>query len=99
TVRSDPGLSAAYPSHFGSRMMVILADGSRLTELVPDALGDKENPLSEDAIMAKSVDLMDAAGVPADLAGRLIEQAMALSSGTTLATFRASLADAFHATA
>jgi 2-methylcitrate dehydratase PrpD len=69
--------SRAYPLHFGAAVAVTLADGTLLSAEVPDALGDPENPLAEDAILAKATMLMQTAGVasPADV----IAAAMALA--------------------
>jgi 2-methylcitrate dehydratase PrpD len=99
SVREDDRLSSAYPSHFGSAVTVELADGSRLTENVPDALGDSENPLSADAVVAKSLDLMAQAGIDAGLAARLVDQAKDLAGGGSFAAFRSSLAEAFRTAA
>ena len=54
-----------------------------LRETVPDALGDPENPLAEDAILAKARMLMESAGVTR--AAAVIAAALALADGAPAA--------------
>jgi 2-methylcitrate dehydratase PrpD len=77
------GFTRAYPLHFGAAVSVTLADGTVLREDVPDALGDPENPLTEDEILAKATMLMQSAGVasPADV----IAAALALAEDAPVA--------------
>jgi len=63
TLVEDPSFTRAYPFHFGSAVEITLADGTVLHESVPDALGDPENPLSDDAILVKATMLLGSAGV------------------------------------
>jgi len=75
----DPAFTRAYPAHFGAAVTVTLADGAVLRHAVPDALGDPENPLAEEAILAKARMLMESAGVARPDA--VIAAALALAEG------------------
>jgi 2-methylcitrate dehydratase PrpD len=83
TVAEDPAFTRAYPAHFGAAVAVELAGGTELREEVPDALGDPENPLREDAILAKARMLMESAGVARP--GDAIDAALALAEGAPAA--------------
>jgi 2-methylcitrate dehydratase PrpD len=83
TVAAEPGFTRAYPTHYGAAIRVTLADGETLRESVPDALGDPENPLAEDAILAKARMLMESAGVAR--ADGVIVAALALADGAPAA--------------
>jgi 2-methylcitrate dehydratase PrpD len=82
-VAEGPGFTHAYPAHYGAAVQVTLADGTTLREAVPDALGDPENPLAEDAILAKARMLMEHAGVMR--ADGVIAAALALADGAPAA--------------
>jgi 2-methylcitrate dehydratase PrpD len=79
TVAEAAAFTSAYPAHYGAAVTVTLADGSTLREAVPDALGDPENPLAEDAILGKARMLMESAGVTR--ADAVIAAALALIDG------------------
>jgi 2-methylcitrate dehydratase PrpD len=79
TVAEDAAFTRAYPAHFGAAVTVTLEDGSTLREAMPDALGDPENPLAEDAILAKARMLMASAGVAPARAEDAIAAALALA--------------------
>jgi 2-methylcitrate dehydratase PrpD len=83
TVAVDPGLSAAYPAHFGAEVTVE-TDTGPLTARVTDAWGDTENPMDTDAILTKYRRLVAAAGVRPDLARSLADAALALPDGGPL---------------
>ena len=57
----DPDLDAAYPSHWGARVTVRTDDAEHEWS-VADALGDPENPMSQDDLIAKAVALVAAGG-------------------------------------
>jgi 2-methylcitrate dehydratase PrpD len=59
TVAEDPGLTAAYPAHFGARIGDLLLSDTR---------GDPERPLSATGVEAKARSLMTWGGVDADKA-------------------------------
>jgi 2-methylcitrate dehydratase PrpD len=82
TLAEDPALTRAYPLRFGASVSVTLGDGTVLREAVPDALGDPENPLAEDAILAKARMLMESAAVAPDA---IIAAALALAEGAPVA--------------
>jgi 2-methylcitrate dehydratase PrpD len=77
TAAEDPAFTRAYPAHFGAAVTVTLQDGTTLREAVPDALGDPENPLAEEAILAKARMLMGSAGVAPARAEAAIAAALA----------------------
>ena len=83
TVAEGAGFTRAYPAHYGAAVQVTLTDGTVLRETVPDALGDPENPLPEDAILAKARMLMESAGVMR--AEAVIAAALALADGAPAA--------------
>jgi 2-methylcitrate dehydratase PrpD len=83
TVADSTAFTHAYPAHYGAAVTVTLADGTTLHEAVPDALGDPENPLAEDAILAKARMLMESAGVTR--ADAVIAAALALADGAPAA--------------
>lgn len=58
-----PDLDATYPDHYGARVTLQLADGTRRTHAVADSLGDPERPMDEAAVLAKARALMDYGGV------------------------------------
>lgn len=89
TVAEDGAFTRAYPRHFGAAVEVALEDGATLREAVPDALGDPENPLDEDAIRAKAVTLMEGAGVASPDA--VVAAALALADGAAAADLDAAL--------
>jgi 2-methylcitrate dehydratase PrpD len=84
SVAVDPGLSAAYPAHFGATVTVTTARGS-LSATVADAWGDSENPMDAAAIRAKYDALAAAAGLPSDTSGDLAGAILALPAGGPLA--------------
>lgn len=53
-VNVDKYFSDAYPSHWGCRVTIILADGTRHSHMVTDASGSMENPLSTEQIITKA---------------------------------------------
>lgn len=89
TVAEDAAFTRAYPAHFGAALAVTLADGVVLRHAVPDALGDPENPLAEDALLAKARMLMESVGVTRT--GPVIAAALALAEGATAAALNAAL--------
>jgi 2-methylcitrate dehydratase PrpD len=76
-VVENAAFSRAYPLHFGAAVSVTLADGTRLREEVPDALGDPENPLTEEEILDKATMLMQSAGIAAP--AEVVAAALALT--------------------
>ena len=98
-VATDDFYTNAYPRHFGASVTVELSDGSTATEAVSDALGDSENPLSQDAVISKCRGLMHHAQIPDHLADRLISQALALAEGAPVLDLKLSLAEALRSAA
>ena len=82
-----------YPRHYGTSVEIILESGATIAAEVPDALGDPENPLSDDRILMKAMLLMASAGVPERVAARIAEAVLTLPFGPDLTTLSAALAD------
>jgi 2-methylcitrate dehydratase PrpD len=61
-VNGVPRWTRAYPAHYGAEVRVWLRNGEVLSAQVADALGDPENPMSEAAIVSKTMHLIQAAG-------------------------------------
>ncbi len=53
----DPSLDAGYPASWPASVEVVTTDGRRLTERTEYALGEPENPVSREGLVAKFVDL------------------------------------------
>ena len=96
SVAADNSYTNAYPQHFGATLTIELRDGTKISEAVADALGDSENPLSGEAVIAKCRELLDYADIPGQLAERLISQALALAEGAPVSDLKASLAQALR---
>ena len=79
-----PAFADPYPDRYGSGLLVTLADGEAIETVVPDALGDPENPLSDERIVAKALALLDHAGVPEAEARAVIDAALALTEAPDL---------------
>lgn len=94
TVTASDAFTAPYPAHFGSAVAVTLGSGEVISRSVADAWGDSENPISDAALYAKARDLMCAAGLAPECADALIEAALALAEGGTLAPLRNAMAKA-----
>lgn len=91
TVAAEDPFASAYPARYGAGITVKMADGRQIDAAVGDALGDPENPLSEDRIIAKALDLMAAGGVAPEPAQRVVAAAMALPDGAPLSDLSAAL--------
>lgn len=81
-VRASPGHDAAYPSHYGARVTLVLEDGSRRTHAVDDALGDPERPMDLGDLVSKAETLMAYGGVAPARALQAIQAAIALCDAT-----------------
>lgn len=63
TTTADADIDAAYPEHYGARVVVTLDDGRRWQHAVADSLGDPERPLDVEQIVDKARLLMAYGGV------------------------------------
>ncbi len=54
----DPRAEAGYPGHRAATVTVITADGQRFTEHAPTRKGDPDNPLTDDELSEKFVELV-----------------------------------------
>lgn len=77
--------ASAYPRRFGSGLVARFDDGTTVEASVPDALGDPENPLSEDDVVAKAEVLIAAAGLDTRETDAMVRAALALAEGGTVA--------------
>jgi 2-methylcitrate dehydratase PrpD len=82
SVGLSEALEAAYPTHWGGALEVTLSDGSRLRKERQDALGDPENPLSRDRLIAKASELFRHGGM--DRPAQLVEDILGLVDGGAL---------------
>lgn len=94
TVAATDAFTKPYPRHFGSAVTITLTTGETLSHRVADAWGDSENPISDEALFSKARALMAAAGVAADRADALVDAALGLAAGGTLAPLRHAMARA-----
>lgn len=62
-VEADEGFTKRYPARFGASVEVALKGGGRLIVEIGDALGDPENPASDDLIYQKSMALFAYGGL------------------------------------
>ncbi|MDB5591920.1 MmgE/PrpD family protein [Enterovirga sp.] len=85
TVAVSEPYGSAYPRRFGSGLEARYQDGTTVAVAVHDALGDPENPLSRDALIAKAETLIAAAGRDADETRAVIRAALALDQGGAIA--------------
>jgi len=57
-----PAQEQAYPKSFGAQLHLKMASGTQHSSEVVNVLGDPENPLSPDQVMAKATQLLQASG-------------------------------------
>lgn len=93
-VEEDVDLTARYPSRFGAAIDATLRDGAVRTAACPDALGDPENPASEEQLRAKAAALFARGGLDAAAGRALEEAALALAEGGMLEDYAACLFEA-----
>lgn len=91
TARAGVPYASAYPARYGAGLHLTLRDGSRREFAVPDALGDPENPVSRDQLIAKTKTLCAAGGLAESEADILIATVLALADGGPLADYAAAL--------
>jgi 2-methylcitrate dehydratase PrpD len=90
-VTVSPGLDKAYPRHFGCEVRLSFVTGEIRAARVLDALGDPENPLRNDQIIAKSRMLMDTARVAPDQKEQVIQACLQLPYGGSLRDLTAAI--------
>ena len=91
TLSLDAEHEGAYPQRFGASLSVALQDGQQLQFQQNHALGDPECPMSDEAVRAKALGLMEAAGLAAPLAQALVAQTRALPDSEDLGLWWAQL--------
>jgi 2-methylcitrate dehydratase PrpD len=90
TVAAADPWASAYPARYGAAVTVTLSDGATRRAEIPHALGDPDNPVDEDRLVAKARALMDLGGHPDP--DRLIGAALGLAPGGALSDFAHALA-------
>ncbi len=93
SVQETERFQKRYPGHFGSGVDITMSDGTVLSVDAPDALGDPENPLTEERIVAKSRRLMAAARLPDQSIEQMIDATLSLRTTGSLARFSALAGD------
>ncbi len=91
-VTTAPRFDALYPARYGAAVTITLKGGERLQAEAPDALGDPENPLTEDRLVEKARMLCEAGGFSPAQTDALITGALDLSAGGRVEAFTAALA-------
>jgi 2-methylcitrate dehydratase PrpD len=86
-VSEDPGITRAYPAHFGAKVRLKMASGDVMEASVIDALGDPEWPLSTDQIRSKALNLMAAGGFDPARAAALAAAALSMAEGAALSDY------------
>ena len=71
---ADP-FASAFPARYGAEIVLTLTDGKTQTAVIPDALGDPENPIGRREIFAKAEALMSYGGLADTQAAELISSA------------------------
>lgn len=79
SVIEDARFTDQYPARFGAAINATLKDGTEYEVVVEDALGDPENPISQDQLAEKAKTLMAAGGLNERQAEKLIQSVLALS--------------------
>lgn len=81
-LEKDEAINAAYPAHYGAKVVLHFANGQTLGHSVTDALGDPERPLSPQAIFDKAQGLMAYGGVNSERIGAALQAALLLLNAT-----------------
>jgi 2-methylcitrate dehydratase PrpD len=86
SVHHDPKLDDTYPAHYGTRIVVRTADGSRLDRTRLVAPGDPDEPMSLDELRAKFVRLAEPhhGTASGSLAAALVDPELQVSLATVL---------------
>jgi 2-methylcitrate dehydratase PrpD len=81
---TDPALDATYPDGMPGTVRFRMRDGRSLESRVDFPLGEPENPLSRQELVARFAEL-SAASVGADAAGALAQRLLSLAGGEPVA--------------
>jgi len=73
-----------YPEHYGAEVEVFLTNGENEKVYQKDALGDPQNPISEEEVISKFTSLMKAAGFNTIKIDNIINCVLGLSKGEDL---------------
>lgn len=95
-LQQDEAINAAYPAHYGAKVVMHFANGQTLSHSVTDALGDPERPLSQQAVFDKARSLMVYGGVKRERIEGALQAALVLINATPAemaAPFPAALLD------
>ena len=95
-LQKDAAINAAYPAHYGAKVITHFANGQVMSQHVTDALGDPEKPLSQQAVFDKAQSLMVYGGVKRERIEGALQAALFLINATPAemaAPFPAALLD------
>lgn len=90
----DPAISTRFPEHYGARVELLLADGTRRVGEVRDAWGDPEWPLTPEELSNKARSLLAWGGIEPVRAAHIVDAALGLAGGGALSTLTQALAEA-----
>lgn len=100
SLQKDETINAAYPAHYGAKVVMTFANGQTLSHNVTDSLGDPERPLGQQAVFDKAEILMAYGGVSRErvqsalqAASLLINASLDKTSDAMPAPFPAALLD------
>ena len=82
-LQKDDAINAAYPAHYGAKVVMHFANGRTLSHSVTDALGDPERPLSQQAVFDKAQSLMGYGGVQRERIDEVLQAALLLMNATS----------------
>jgi 2-methylcitrate dehydratase PrpD len=91
SVQAGPPFDGAYPARYGAGLELTLTSGEVHSFSAPDALGDPENPISEERLRAKVDMLCRSAGMQAPAIDRLSQATLTLADGGDLRDYLAAL--------
>jgi len=92
-IEIDPDLDSLYPAIYGGRITIVTRHGQSVTRRVDYSKGMPENPMSRQEIERKYMSLATA-GVGAQSAADILEQAASLFAGGSVAELNRSLSQA-----
>jgi len=90
----DPVIDAAFPRGYGARVRLTLTSGQTLEADCPAAWGDPENPMSQDALIAKFRTNAAYGGVNFSAADHIVNAVLALPAAADLSVLQAALTTA-----
>lgn len=90
-IAADPTMTAAYPHRLSAAVAAVTKDGRRVEVTVDAAKGDPENPMSDDELDAKLLQLLGAAGYDKASIETVRELCLALPGAASVAPLTAAI--------